>query len=121
MADISNEQVDYEVSHDGKVTIVAIRGRLSALHASRIQAALSALPKHGQVYIVLDLSKLTWIDSSGVGALVSLYKLAKAQNGDVKVIGLQRQPKEIFRLLRLEVAFEVCETVEQAISLMNFG
>jgi anti-anti-sigma factor len=42
------------------------------------------------------------LDSSGVGALVSLYKRVRAQGGDVVVTGLRDQPLAIFRLLRLD-------------------
>jgi anti-anti-sigma regulatory factor len=42
------------------------------------------------------------VDSSGVGALVSLYKRARAQGGAVIVTGLRDQPLAIFRLLRLD-------------------
>ena len=42
------------------------------------------------------------LDSSGVGALVSLYKRVRAQGGQVVMIGLRDQPLAIFRLLRLD-------------------
>ena len=42
------------------------------------------------------------VDSSGVGALVSLYKRVRGQGGEVVVIGLRDQPLAIFRLLRLD-------------------
>ena len=42
------------------------------------------------------------LDSSGVGALVSLYKRVRARGGEVVVLGLRDQPLAIFRLLRLD-------------------
>ena len=42
------------------------------------------------------------VDSSGVGALVSLYKRVRAQGGDVVITGLRDQPLAIFKLLRLD-------------------
>jgi anti-sigma B factor antagonist len=77
---------------------------------------LVALPDKGHLKVVLDLAGLEWIDSSGVGLLVTLYKQARARGGTVNAASLQRQPKEIFRLLRLESAFEIFDTVEQAVA-----
>jgi anti-sigma B factor antagonist len=52
--------------------------------------------------IVVDLSGLRLIDSSGVGAVVFLYKRAKEYGGVVTVRGLRDQPLSIFKLLRLD-------------------
>jgi anti-sigma B factor antagonist len=52
--------------------------------------------------VEVDLSNLRLIDSSGVGALVSLYKRAHAQGSNVEIRGLRDQPLAIFRLLRLD-------------------
>jgi anti-sigma B factor antagonist len=52
--------------------------------------------------VVVDLSFLRVIDSSGVGAIVSLYKRVRATGGDVRVVGLRDQPLAIFQLLRLD-------------------
>jgi anti-sigma B factor antagonist len=52
--------------------------------------------------VEVDLSRLRIVDSSGVGALVSLYKRLRAQGGEMVVSGLQNQPLAIFRLLRLD-------------------
>ncbi|HEX6835710.1 MAG TPA: STAS domain-containing protein, partial [Polyangia bacterium] len=57
--------------------------------------------------ITVDLSDLRLIDSSGVGAIVSLYKRMRALGAKVEVVGLKDQPLAIFRLLRLDRIFTV--------------
>jgi len=52
--------------------------------------------------VEVDLAQLRMLDSSGVGALVSLYKQVRARGGEVVVVGLRDQPLAIFRLLRLD-------------------
>jgi anti-sigma B factor antagonist len=106
----------HETSQRGDVVILALKGRMDAVRVASVRQLLSDLPQPGKAKIVLDLGGMDWIDSSGVGALIVLYKRARQLGGDVKVADLQRQPKEIFRLLRLESAFEVCETVDAAIA-----
>lgn len=107
--------VSYEETERGGVTVVAIGGRLDSTTAGGVREKLVALAQ-GPVKVALDLTRLEWIDSSGVGALISLFKRARTSGGDVKVGGLQAQPKEIFRLLRLEAALEVLATVDEAVA-----
>jgi len=84
---------------DGVVRLV-LGGVLDATTVAGLRAdaerVLSARPQPVQ----LDLTDLTMIDSSGVAALLSLYKRVRAQSRAVDVIGLRDQPLEIFRLLR---------------------
>lgn len=106
--------VEYSVSQHGDATVVRIGGRLDVRTAGDVRQRLVALVEQGAARVVLDLSPLEWIDSSGVGALVTLYKRTRTAGGDAKVAGLQGQPREIFRLLRLEAALECLDSVHDA-------
>jgi anti-sigma B factor antagonist len=115
------EKVTYEVTKLGDVDVVAISGRLDATTAGDVRDRIGELTQTSPVKVVVDLENLEWIDSSGVGALISLYKRARTAGGDVKVAGLQSQPKEIFRLLRLEAALEVFDDVAAAVAYLTKG
>jgi anti-sigma B factor antagonist len=117
--DAQSATLEHSITKRGDVTVLAIRGRMDAVRVGGIRETLAKLPEHGHTRIVLDLSGLEWIDSSGVGALVVMFKNTKAKGGEVKAASLQRQPKEIFRLLRLETAFEVCDTVDVAVAKLS--
>ncbi len=114
MTEPQEPKLEHAVTRRGEVSVLSIRGRMDAARVGPLRAALAALPDQGHTRLVLDLAGLEWIDSSGVGALVSLFKHVKARGGEVKAAALQRQPKEVFRLLRLESVFELCDTVDQA-------
>lgn len=108
--------VEFSSSSQGDVVVAAIVGRLDAVRVPMIYKQVSELGDSGATQVTLDLSGLEWMDSSGVGQLVVLYKKVKAAGGAVNVACLQHQPKEIFRLLRLESAFQVYETLEEAVA-----
>jgi anti-sigma B factor antagonist len=86
---------------DGR-TLLAIEGELDAVSVSELRADIEKLLTRKPGHVEVDLSRLRMVDSSGVGALVSLYKRVKAQGGTVIVSGLRDQPLAIFRLLRLD-------------------
>jgi anti-sigma B factor antagonist len=92
---------EISTSEDGMIRL-AIRGELDAVSVSDLRPELDGLVNRRPRLVQVDLSRLRMVDSSGVGALVSLYKRVRAQGGAVRVIGLQDQPLAIFRLLRLD-------------------
>jgi anti-sigma B factor antagonist len=90
---------------DGNETVLRIEGVLDAVTAPEIRPTIDALIAEKRPAIKVDLAALRLIDSSGVGAIVSLFKRAKAYGGAVTITGLKDQPLAIFRLLRLDRVF----------------
>jgi anti-sigma B factor antagonist len=66
--------------------------------------------------VVLDLSKVEFIDSSGLGALVSCLRQAHAIGGDIKLFGLGKSARALFELVRMHRVFEVFNDEKEAIS-----
>lgn len=89
----------------GDDTVLVVEGVLDALTSPEIRPTIDALVEDKRKSIVVDLSSLRLIDSSGVGAIVSLFKRCKAFGGVVRVAGLKNQPLAIFKLLRLDQVF----------------
>ena len=87
---------------NGDETVLRVEGSLDAVTAPEIRPTLDGLVAEGRRKIIVDLSSLRLIDSSGVGAVVSLFKRIRAGGGVVNVVGLRDQPLAIFRLLRLD-------------------
>ncbi len=89
----------------GDTTTLRIAGELDALTAPELRPILDSLVAEGRREVTVDLSDLRLIDSSGVGALVSLFKRVRANGGAVRFTGVTEQPRVIFKLLRLDVVF----------------
>ncbi|HET6284335.1 MAG TPA: STAS domain-containing protein [Polyangia bacterium] len=92
----------FSISSDATPIVLKIEGELDAVTVPELRAAIDRLADSRPTQVVVDLSFLRVIDSSGVGAIVSLYKRVRATGGDVRVIGLRDQPLAIFQLLRLD-------------------
>jgi anti-sigma B factor antagonist len=97
--------MNHSITDDQTTRVLRIRGELDALSAPELRPALDALVEERHDDIVVDLSDLRLIDSSGVGALVSLYKRIRGNGGSVRFTGVTAQPLVIFKLLRLDVVF----------------
>jgi anti-sigma B factor antagonist len=94
--------MDFSTSSADGVVTLRIEGELDAVTIPDLRPSIDALVAERHPRIVVDLSGLRLIDSSGVGAVVFLYKRAKEYGGVVTVRGLRDQPLSIFKLLRLD-------------------
>jgi anti-sigma B factor antagonist len=88
-------------------TLLRIEGSLDATSTPELRPLLDQLVADKRAQVTVDLEKLRLIDSSGVGAIISLYKRIRAQGGEVAVKNAKDQPLAIFRLLRLDRVFSV--------------
>jgi len=97
----------YSITDGEKGVTVRIEGQLDAISAADIRSLFDQIIERHPRLVILDLSALRLIDSSGVGAIVSLFKRVRADNGDFQVQGASGQPLAIFKLLRLDRVFSL--------------
>ena len=77
------------------------------MSAAELMPTIDKLIEEKRREVVVDLEELDLIDSSGVAAIVALYKRSRAQGGKVIVTGARDQPLAIFRLLRMDRVFQL--------------
>jgi anti-sigma B factor antagonist len=99
--------MNHTVVQESGSTVLRVRGELDALSCPELRVVLDTLAEKENSVVIVDLSELRLIDSSGVGVMVSLYKRVRANGGEVKFVGVTAQPLIIFKLLRLDRAFEL--------------
>ena len=65
--------------------------------------------------VVLDLSRLRFVDSSGLGAMLSCLRQLSAKSGDLKLCGMSKQVRALFELVRMHRIFDIYGTKEEAV------
>lgn len=108
--------MDIEVTQTGGVTLVVPTGDLDMGTADQMKRTLSELIEKGQSKLVMDLTGVSYIDSSGLGALVAAMKQARAVGGNLKLCGLQEDVRSIFEMTRLIKVMAVHSDREEAVS-----
>lgn len=105
---------EFDTRERDGVLVLSVQGSLDAMTSSSLKAEVAVLAeKH--LKVVVDLGGLTLIDSTGVGTLISLFKRVRARGGHVYFAALQSQPREVFRLLRLDRSLDLFDTVDAAV------
>ncbi len=89
-------------SDEGEDTVLSIEGTLDTLTAPAVAAALEAVVEERRRSVTLELSGLQRLDGAGVSAIVRLAGRCRGFGGQVRVVGLGRQPRALFKLLRLD-------------------
>jgi anti-sigma B factor antagonist len=101
------------------VTIVDIDGRFDAVAAPEIKTRLHDLIEEGRNLVVVNLSSMDFIDSAGLGVLVSCLRRAAAEGGDLRLAEVPPFCRSIFELTRLTRVFDVTESLEQALEAVS--
>jgi anti-sigma B factor antagonist len=101
----------------GAVVIRPKMPRVDIEVAGQFRAALLQLVEQGHRRLVVDMSEVSFIDSSGLGALVSALKALKTQgrNGDIRLAGVQQPVVALLEIIRLQRVFTSYPSVELAV------
>ena len=108
-------------SHDvDGVTVLALDGRIVLGEETvALREKMKGLLTEGKEKIVLDLKNVSMIDSSGLGALVSVNSSAKAAGATLRLCNLSSRTDELLQMTRLLTVFEVSNSEAEAVSAMS--
>lgn len=101
-----------------KASLVDVKGRLTSYEAHAFRDAIQGLIKQGRRNILLNLTNLDYLDSSGVGELVKNYLAVVKSGGAMKVVGLAPKIEQIFKVTQLYQVFP--EFPDEASALESF-
>lgn len=102
-------------NHD-TVVVVNVSEELDTRNAQQTKEFFAELVAGGSSSVIVDLSAIDFIDSSGLGALVTALKLARQNNGIVRLCALTPPVNSIFQLTRLSRLFDIYETRDEALA-----
>jgi anti-anti-sigma factor len=94
-----------EITDDGCIATVQVRGELDLATAPQVRACLTELYGSGRRRVVLDLSELDFIDSTGLGVLVAALKRFRSDGGELAVVNPTNRVRKVFELTRLDGQF----------------
>ena len=102
----------------GQVSVVEVTGKLTSFESGALRNSIAQLLKEGRKQILLNVSGLVYLDSSGIGDLVHTYMSVIKSGGEMKVVGLTEKVEEILKITQLYQVFQ--EFKDERSALQSF-
>jgi len=103
-------------TQEGKTVFTVKEERVDAHNAAELKDRILKALEQGSHALVIDLRQVQFMDSSGLGALLSGFKNANLRASSFALAGLQPRVKSMFELTRLHRVFEIYAGVEEALA-----
>jgi anti-sigma B factor antagonist len=101
----------------GDVVVVDVTGRITLGEgSSNLREGIRELMAQGTRKILLNLGEVTYIDSSGIGELVSAYTSVSGQGGTLKLLNLTKRVKDLLQITKLYTVFDIYDNEAHAIA-----
>lgn len=106
--------IEFETKSGGDVTVIVPKGRLNMVSAGRLKELVADLVEDGRPRIVVDLAETSFLDSSGLGALIAGLKSARQAGGDLRIARPTQGVLTVLELTNLTRVLRPRESVEGA-------
>jgi len=107
--------MSFSLERTDDVLIVTVDGQLVVTNRQEFKQAILDAVEQGVKLVVVDFTDSGYIDSSGLGALVSLSRRLREGNGDLRLVGLNDDLRTLFELTRLDALFPLYATRADAL------
>jgi anti-sigma B factor antagonist len=98
------------------VAVLQVEGQLIVGNRQELKDLVQAALDRSERRILIDFSRTGYIDSSGLGALVSISKRIREAGGELRLSGLNEDLSSLFELTKLDTLFSIADTPQQALS-----
>ena len=106
-ATVSTPALSLHISSEGATPVIQCAGKITVENTDFLKAQVrSRLQENGR--LILDLSDVSFMDSSGLGAIVALYLSARGKHCGLELINLSQQIRKLFAMTSLLSIFETC-------------
>jgi len=110
--------MELNVREKDGITILDIEGEIDLYNAPNLKNIINGLIDERRYEIILNLEKVSYIDSSGIGAIISSLSNLKKYQGSLKLLNVQAAVRKVFELTKLVSFFEIYSNESEA--LMSF-
>jgi anti-sigma B factor antagonist len=102
-------------------TVLEIGGEIDVYTAPRVRERLIEMVGAGEKLIIVDLGRVEFLDSTGLGVLVGAHRRLRARNGSLSLVCPHERLLKIFRITGLDSVFEIHRSVDDATASTHAG
>ena len=101
---------------DGDKTVVEVGGEIDVYTAPKLRERIVELVDAGNYHLVIDMERVEFLDSTGLGVLVGGLKRVRAHDGSLRLVCTQDRILKIFRITGLTKVFPIHDSVDDAVA-----
>lgn len=94
------------------VIALALQDEFDAQRARELESEFDTLSQTDRMELVIDMTKVQFIDSCGIGAIVFLYKRLKSRGRRLRLLNVNGQPRELMQMLRIDKVIPLITSAE---------
>jgi anti-anti-sigma factor len=106
--------MDIQVESQGERRIVHLKGKVTYEHCPELQARLDRVLAEGVRYVVIDFKEVPFLDSSGIGEILRLFKLMRERQGELVLVNPNQKLRTLFTMYRFDKFMKIREEGEHA-------
>ena len=107
--------MSFTIAKSGDVTVVEVEGQLIVGNRQDLKQRVLDELERGERRFLIDFTRTGYIDSSGLGVLVSLSKKIRELGGELRLANLNDDLRTLFELTKLDTLFQIADTRERAL------
>ncbi len=107
--------MNFEVSRQNDITIIEVTGQLIVGNRQELKEDVLKLLESGARKFLIDFRDTAYIDSSGLGVLVSLSKKIREKGGEMRLSNLNEDLRTLFELTKLDTLFDIADSRDEAL------
>ena len=102
------------IKNEGDISIISLTGSLDTNTSKEAEDQINKLLEEGSIKLLIDLTDLDYISSSGLRILLSTSKKLKPLKGEMRICGLNETVNEVFEISGFTMIFKIFKTIEEA-------
>lgn len=108
--------MEIQVVQHGQANVLILKGKMDLGNTGQIKDAVKALLEKNKTIVHLNMKGVDFINSSGLGALISIMKEVRMHRGRLTLSDLAPYVREIFEITQLTHVFEIFNTADEAVA-----
>ena len=108
--------MSFEVKKQNGITVIDVEGQLIVGNRQELKQKVLQELESGERKFLIDFDRTGYIDSSGLGVLVSLSKKIREQGGELRLANLNEDLRTLFELTKLDTLFQISDSRDEALA-----
>ncbi len=104
------------VRHEGRAVVLELAGEIDMKSSTELKDKLKELHRGKPPVLIVDMTNVGFMDSSGLATLVGALKWCRENNSELKLVGLNKCVRSIFEICRLDSVFQIYDSESEALS-----